>query len=200
MALQAKFDRKLAKIRDDVYPDGFRDIEWGEDTNLMDASTFRGSGGGARGVVVALGIHGGNGLSDTLVEVDVDTGADVVRRREDTDQNVFQSPRARAWMLFSQAANELPTDNRTRTILVAIGQGDDIRTVARRHRTTRWAVHQLVTRLCAAIKVESSWLFGPLGDDGDAAREKCRDCRRMAARGDTGGCRAHTREPMAAAG
>lgn len=145
MALQAKYDAKLAKS-------GFRDIEYGQDTNMIDGSTFRGvserptdtnvRGGGAEFIL---------GLPDSVAEV---------------TPNVFHSPRARAWALFSQAANDLPTDARTRRLLLEVAETGNQAEVARRRRIAPERLSELVRRLCDAIGVESRNLFGSVTEMG----------------------------------
>lgn len=149
MELQRVWDRKLARHRDEVYPDGFRDIEDGEDTNRYHDSTFKAD-------EVLLGVEKGSHST-----AGGNRPANFTNGRQDTDANVFSSPRARAWMLFSQAAHELPVDRRTRDILVEVGQVGSIRAVARRRRVSVSVVHRLALRLCDAIGVESANLFGP---------------------------------------
>lgn len=158
LALQAKWDAKLARS-------GFVDIEAGMDTNLICGSTFRRASDTDHGVAVILGLGH---------EEDMTASEDVAGGR----RSVFDSPRARAWALFSQAAHELPDDSRTRRILITVAETGNQREAVRRlsRRTSGrlfWAyekrVDKAVRGLCAAIGIDRRWLFGSLFED---AREE----------------------------
>lgn len=148
LALQSVWDRKLAKS-------GFRDIEYGQDMNLLQTSTFRGVSDGAPAHGREHHTHGAEhvlGLPPLVA---------------DETPNVFSAPRARAWALFSQAAHDLPKDERTRRILVAVAESGNTVDVAKRHRMRRQRVSELVWRLCGAIGIEPSNLFGGVTEHGE---------------------------------
>lgn len=142
--LLAKWDARLAR-------DGFRDIESGQDLNLISSSTFRGVSEVQEG-------RGGHGAEHVL---------GLPEMIADTTPNVFSSPRARAWTLFGQAAHELPTDARTRRILVAVAETGNKLEVSRRFRTSYDIVNGVVARLCAAIGIEQKNLFGTVTERGE---------------------------------
>lgn len=148
--LLAHWDAKLARHRDEVYPDGFRDVESGQDLNLISSSTFR----GVSEVEEGQSAHGAEhvlGLPEAVAE---------------STPNVFLSPRARAWAIFSQAAHDLPTDKRTRAILISVSETANRKAVSRRHRIPIKRLRKLIRRFCAAIDIEPDNLFGTVTERG----------------------------------
>jgi hypothetical protein len=151
MRLQAKLDKRLAR-------EGFVDIECGADLNLRPATTFRHtSATGGHGAEVVIG-----GV-EIIPAIRPGSPGDSGSRRNmsclELVESVFDSPRARAWMIFSQAAHELPTDARTRKILLSVAENGSLTEAMRRHRTTYDTVRLLVIGLCDAIGVEYRSLF-----------------------------------------
>lgn len=144
MALQARWDRKLARA-------GFKDIESGQDLNLLATSTFRGVSNHATG-------SDGHGAEFVL---------GIPAHVADQVPNVFSTARARAWALFSQAAHDLPRDARTRLLLVDVATCGNQAEVARRRKIAPERLSELVRRLCSAIGVDSKNLFGSITEPGE---------------------------------
>lgn len=164
MRLQAKLDARLARK-------GFVDIEGGADTNLISGSTFRRAADTDHGPAVILGLGH---------EADL-TSDEGERGGRDT---VFNAPRARAWALFSQAAHDMPTDRRTRRILVAFAETGSSTETARRLGSTRPTVDRWVDRLCAALGLNRRWLCGTLFEStpGSVERQLPAPARRLSRR------------------
>jgi len=159
MRLQAHYDAELRAS-------GFRDIEDGSDLNLIDGSTFRRASKGGHGAEFKIG-----------VDAHSDKPAGFRRRgmltRDDWSNggNVFESPRARAWMRFSQAAHELPTDAEMRAILIDVADTGSLTESATRNGVSERTVYDRVTRLCAAIGIDRRCLLGAVTDAAAAPAE-----------------------------
>lgn len=181
MRLQAKYDAELRAS-------GFRDIEDGSDLNLSDSSTFRRvSETGGHGAEVVIGWLHLEGKGRLRVESDHACG-DATRVWADDDGgetgsnmrgmlgrpqsgSVFDSPRARAWMRFSQAAHEIPTDPKMRAVLVDVADTGSIAESAARNGLSERRVYDRVTRLCEAIGLDRRSLLGAVTDVAEARPE-----------------------------
>jgi hypothetical protein len=157
---QAEFMRLQAHYDAELRASGFRDIEDGSDLNLIDGSTFRRPSNGGHGAEVKIGCGVGTGRSSGYSQrmgiMHSDGLAD--------DVSVFDSPRARAWMRFSQAAHELPTDAEMRAILIDVADTGSLTESSIRNGVSERTVYDRVTRLCAAIGIGRRCLLGAVTD------------------------------------
>lgn len=162
----ADFMRLQEKCDAELRASGFRDIEFGYDLNLIAASTFRGAM-----VDSASGeFCGGHGMEITLAPMGpgdhpTEGGPDGSKAQD----SLFDTPRARAWALFGQAAHDLPTDDVTRAILVAVADGATQAEVGRQHGISKQAVNEMVHRLCKAIGIDQRGMFSAVTDRGEEA-------------------------------
>ena len=170
MRLQAKVDAALRRS-------GFRDIEFGRDYNSFPSSTFRGKSSDTP-YPTATGGGGGHGAEFVLVGLSDSSSLHVVGREvtrgqkgsaglPDGSVSLFDTPRARAWAIFSQAAHDLPTDDKTRAVLVDVSDGGNQAAVGRCHGLSKQAVNDMVHRLCKAIGIDQAGLFSAVTDRGE---------------------------------